>query len=190
MDSSKRPRNQLIAGGLMAVISLVVLVFNLRWVSNVLQGPVEIKLADLRRLEDPTKLPNQWVSFMFDKAVETEVAIVRTRGGQSTPRSRFLLIQVQDRWLIADVPFNHAGNQVTGYLETWSVPLRKETIEKITSKFPNYRLLPFQIDAEYSQRGQCFAMLGVVGFFLITGLVLLGMGLVGMKRQARAEAGY
>jgi hypothetical protein len=161
----------------------VVLILNLRWVSDVLAGPAAIQLTDLQNLRDPSDLPNRWVSFTFGTAKESNLAIVSQRSGKA--RSRFLLIQVGDRWLIADVPADHSGNRITGYLETWSVPLRRESIEKISANFPGHPLMPFQIDAQYNQRGQCFTMLGVMGFLLVCGLVLGLIGLRGVLREAR-----
>jgi hypothetical protein len=173
------PLGQLLIGAGMVVVSLVVLLLNLKWISSVLEGPTEIKLADTQTLQDPRTLPNQGVSFRFDRKEETNLATIQKRSGQE--RSRYILIQVGDRWLLADVLPDFSGNRITGYVGT---AFRQEAIEKVQQGFPQFKLLPFYIDAQYSQRGQCYAMLGVMGFFLVCGIVLSAVGLRGKLREA------
>jgi hypothetical protein len=172
---------QLILGAVLAVASLVVLSLNLKWITSVFEGPVEVRLADLRNLESPRDLPNPWVSFTFDKALDTGVELVSSRS--NAPKARYLLVQVRDRWLIAEVPPDHAGNRVTGYVEAWSAPLNRQVIADIAGKFPQHPLLPVQVDAVYNQRAQCYSLLGVMVFFLICGLALVVMGLATRRRQ-------
>jgi hypothetical protein len=174
---------QLIFGAIMMVASLVVLVMNLKWITTVFAGPVEIKLADLRAVDNPRDLPNQWVSFTFEQGLDTGVQLVSNRS--NTPKARYLLVQVQDRWLIAEVPPDHAGTHIIGYVEAWSAPLNRKVITDIQGKFPGYTLLPVQVDAVYNQRSQCYAMLGVTGFFVIGGLALVVLGLVTRRRLLR-----
>jgi hypothetical protein len=180
IDPVKRAVTMLGLGTVLFLVGIIVLGLNLRWTFNVLRGPTPIKLEDLDAVKTPEDLSNQWVSFTFDNAIDTGLGIVSKRGGRETPRSRFLLIQVKDRWLIADVPAKHEGNQVVGYVETWSVPLRRESMDKIRGKFPNHQMMPFQLNAEYAQRTQCFSMLGIVAACLIIGAVLAGMGVFGL----------
>ena len=176
---------QLIFGAILVVASLVVLSLNLKWITSVFAGPVEIKIADLRNVEDPRSLPNQWVSFTFGNAVETGVALVGSRS--STPKARYLLVQVQDRWLVAEVPPDHVGNEIIGYVEAWSAPLNRKVLEDIAAKFPQHPQLPIQVDAVYNQRVQGYSLLGVMGFFLIAGLALLVAGFLTRRRQLREE---
>jgi hypothetical protein len=174
----KRPVGPLVVGAILILVSLGVLFYNLKWARSVLAGPVPITLDELARVSDPATLPNQWVSFTFDQFGDTGLGIDTTRNGQTTARSRFLLIRVRDRWLIADVPHDHSGNRVVGYLETWWVPLRKQSMDAIKARFPKHAFLPYQIDAQYDQRTQGYSMLGIVGFFLVSGVVLVGTQLV------------
>lgn len=168
----------LLIGLLMVVVSLGVLIWQARWVRSAIAGPVPITAAELRQLDNPAKLDNPWVVYTFDNALDTKLGIAEQRGGVETPRTHYLLTQVQDRWLVTEVPHNFQGQQVTGYLDVWSAPLRKEALEKIGAAMPAQKplLLPFQLDAEYGYRSQCWAMLGLCGFFFLGGLAMVGYG--------------
>jgi hypothetical protein len=168
-------------GAILVVVSAVVLILNLKWITSVFAGPAEIKLSDLRSVDKPSALPNRWVSFTTENSFDTGVGLVSNRS--NTPKAHYLLVQVQDRWLIAEVPPDHGGKRITGYVEAWSAPLNKKAIAEIQSKYPGYALLPIQVDAVYNQRSQCYAMLGVMGFFLIGGVFLVILGLVTRSRQ-------
>ena len=177
---------QLVFGIILAGVSIVVLVLNLKWIDAVFAGPAPIKLDDLRNVKNPRELPNQWVSFIFTKGIDTGVALVSDRS--KTPKARYLLVQVQDRWMIVEVPPDHAGNEVIGYVEAWSAPLNQKVIRDIGAKFPDRPLLPIQVDAVYSQRGQCYALLAIMGFLLVFGLGLVIMSFVTRRRQV--DEGY
>ena len=44
--------------------------------------------------------------------------------------------------------------------------------------------LPYQADAEYSYRGQCWSLLGIDGFLILVGFYLLGLALASEWREA------
>lgn len=190
-DPRKFAVRRLLLGILLGVAALGFLIYQWRWISSAMHGPVPITLDELRQLEDPSTLRNPWVSLTYEQAIDTKLGLVSKKGGQSTPKSAYLLIKVGDRWLITEVPPSHSGREVVGYLDTWSTPLRKKAIDQIKANFPGQQaaLLPYQFDAEYSYRGQCYAMVGVIGFFLLVGIVLAGMGLVGLLRNPRPDYG-
>jgi hypothetical protein len=172
--------------GLACLIGSIVLVlWNLRWVRSAMAGPVKISAAELAKLDDPAKLDNPWVTIPLDGKQETQLGISSKRGGSVTEKSRYLLVPVGERFLIAEVPANHSGNEATGYLDRWSAPLRKEAIGKIEGKFPQLKaqMLPYQFDAEYGYRSQCWAMLGIAGFGLVCGLFLTGTYVVAATRK-------
>lgn len=172
-------------GLIMAAIALGVLIWQARWVRSAMAGPVPITAAELCQLDNPANLQNPWVVLTFNNALDTKLGIAEKRGGVESERSRYLLVQVQDRWLVTEVPHNFQGQQVTGYLDVWKTPLRREALEKIAAQMPaqKARLLPFQMDAEYGYRSQCWAMLGVCGFFVIGGLVMIGYGVQDIMRS-------
>jgi hypothetical protein len=181
---SPTERNQALGraglGAVMAVVGLTLLVYNGKWFWSAWRGPTAITMEELRQLQDPAGLDNPWVYFTFGKSIDTNLGLVRTKSGQqTTPKSKFLLIQVKDRWLIAEVPHNFGGSQLTGYLDVWGTPLRRESIDRIKAEAPEQAnlLLPYQLDGEYKYRVQCFSMAGIAGFLLMTGVVLTYNGL-------------
>lgn len=167
---SKNPRVRLAVGVIIFLGAVGFLLHHARWIWSAFQGPKPITLAALQEVKDPETLPNPWVSFHFDEAIDTGFVMESTKKGTTTPRSKYLLIRVGDRWLIADVPAEFTGNQVVGYLDTWWSPLSRKVIDQVTGRFTDRVILPYQLNAEYSYRGQCFSMLGIAAFFLLAGL--------------------
>jgi len=121
-----------------------------------------------------------------------QLTLVSSKGGQKTPKSRYFLVQVQDAWLIAELPYNHTGSQVTGYLDIWSTPLRREAVSKIHANQPAEanQILPFQLDAEYGYRGQCIAMVGIAIFCIVGGLFVAASGRQAFAPAAASDFGY
>ena len=93
MEPRKRAKAQLAIGVLMVAIGATILFFNWRWTRSALAGPVPITLAELRRLDDPKSLANPWVSFTCDEVIETGLGISSTKSGQTTEKTRFLLVR-------------------------------------------------------------------------------------------------
>jgi hypothetical protein len=178
------PIRPMIFGLLCVAGSLILVLWNVRWVISAVTGPQPMTAAELRQVPDPPAMFNPWVTLSYDASVETNLAMATTKGGQKTQTARFILISLRDRWLIAEVPPDHRGNQVTGYLDVWSAPLRRESIQKIESQFPQMKdqLLPYQLDAVYGYRSQCIAMLILAGIFFVLGLWMFGYGAWGLLR--------
>jgi hypothetical protein len=179
VEKRKLAFTTLVLGLVFVLGSLAVLLWQLSWVKSAYAGPVSITPAQLRQLSDPGTMANPWVSFVYDQSVNTGRGIVRTSLLQTilgTGRSRYILIAIQDRWLIAEVPESHAGNRVTGCLEKWSTPLRREELEAIGARFPAHQMLPYQLDAHYAYRRECMAMLCLVAVFFLVGVFLIIRG--------------
>src|SRR5262249_577465 len=128
---------------------------------------------------------NPWISFTFNEAIDTGLVMERKKGGTTTPRSKYLLIRVGDRWLITDVPASFSGTQVVGYLDTWWSPLSRKVIDQLTGRFRGHDIPPYQLNAEYSYRGQCYAMLGIAGFIFLVGFVVIGLAWSDMRKLKR-----
>jgi hypothetical protein len=165
--------------------SIVLVVWNLRWVSSAMAGPVKMSIAELAKIEDPARLDNPWVTISLAGAENTGLGLTSTKGGSTTNKSKYLVLPVEGRWLIVEVPANHSGNEATGYLDRWGTPLRKEAITKIEAAKSQYKgkFLPYQFDGEYGYRSQCWAMLGIAGFGLVCGIFLTGTWLVAVTRK-------
>jgi hypothetical protein len=58
-------------GILLVIGSVGFLLYNLRWIRSAFAGPVPITLTELRKLDDPGKLTNPWVTFTYEQSVDT-----------------------------------------------------------------------------------------------------------------------
>lgn len=139
---SRNPRVRLVVGAIIFLGAVGSMLYHARWIRSAFQGPKPITLAALQEVKDPETLPNPWVSFQFDEAIDTGFVMESTKKVTTTPRSKYLLIRVGNRWLIADVPAGFAGNQVVGYLDTWWSPLSRKVIDQITGRFTDRDILP------------------------------------------------
>jgi hypothetical protein len=143
--------------------------------------PRAVTAAELLEIKDVKKLSDEWVVYDAPRVVDTEVQIVSGRGRRQT-RTILVLAQVQDRWLIVQVPPDFSGNRLEGRLQEWDSPLYLESMGKVRAKFPQVanRLLPYQLNAE-TERAEVDRQgtrlfgggLGVVGLVcLVIGLKL------------------
>ncbi len=176
VERGKLARARLVLGLLFLLIGLGLPLWQWKWLRSAMQGPAPVTLAELGRLDDPAALPNPWVSFRFDQALETGIETVDTGllpTVLGTNRSRYLLIRVQGAWLIAQVRKDHTGNEVVGYLDRWQTPFARESLEKIRAGFPGLAFVPYQLDAYYAYRREAFSLLGLAGLLLLTGLLLV-----------------
>ncbi len=108
-------------------VGLALLVCNWRWISSAFHGPVQMSIAEVARIKDPSELPNPWVSFISVAPVETGMGLFEE--GTKKPISRYILVGLAGKWLVAKVPYAYQGTRLTGCLETWSVPLRKKSLD-------------------------------------------------------------
>jgi hypothetical protein len=184
----KGAKGGLIFGLIILIPGVGLLVYHNRWIRSVFQGPVPITLADLQKLDDPATLSNPWVSFTFDQAVDTGFVMQQTRSGDTRQRSKYLLIEVGKRWLLADVPADFAGNHAVGYLDKWWSPLSNKVIDQVKGRFRDRDILPYQFNAEYSYRSECYSLLGVSGFFIVAGVALCGYALAAMRKATTATS--
>jgi hypothetical protein len=181
---SKNPWLRMIIGVVIVLGGLGLVLYQQRWVRSVIEGPTPMTLTELEKIQDPQSLSNPWIALTFNDAIDTGFVMNSSRGGNTTARSKYLLIRVGDRWLISDVPAAFAGNQVVGYLEAWWSPLSREVIDKVKTRFPDREILSYQLNAEYSYRTQCFALLGIAGFIVLVGLFVIGLALSDLRKSS------
>ena len=67
--------------------------------------PREFTAAELRDLKIDS-LPDPWISYTFRKGCETMVQLDKSSFAKNQAYSRFILVQVDDYWLAAQVPPN------------------------------------------------------------------------------------
>lgn len=180
---SKSPWIRLVIGIVIVLGAVGFVLYHGRWVRSAFQGPVPVTLASLQEVKDPKSLSNPWISLSFNEAIDTGLVMESTNSGTTTVRSKYLLIQVGDRWLITDVPAGFTGNQVIGYLDKWWSPLSNKVIDQIRGRFPGRDILPYQLNAEYSYKGQCLALLGIAGFIFLVGLAIAGFACSDLRKM-------
>ncbi len=148
-------------------------------------APRTVTAAELAQVKDPAKLADAWVVYEAPKVLDTQVELVSGRFTKKT-KVRFALVQVQDRWLLAEVPPNFAGTRLEGRLTKWNTPFYDNVVSKARTGFPNEcrRLLPVQLDCEFDRatdgqrNDRTFTIgVGVVGFFIL----LLGLKFVTVR---------
>jgi hypothetical protein len=136
----------------------------------------EVTAADLAKADAPAALPG-WISHAPDRWLETGVQYVKLRSRQTT--SRFILVPVEDRWLLTKVDGNFNGVRLEGQLGEFDAV----ALPMVRSALPaeGGRLLPYQLDAEYdiaARRRQEYLQGGTVAGF---GLLLVCCAVGGLR---------
>src|SRR5262245_55442293 len=145
-----------------------------KWHLDVLRGPVPITAAEVLALKSPASLPNQYVTLTASKIVHTDVRLVKTRYGRSETVREYVLVQVGDRWLVADVPPGFRGNRLTGYLAKWTASNDVDALQRLYQELPGRdreRRMPFELNAGDDQVMKSRAFLAVFGSLAGLGLV-------------------
>jgi hypothetical protein len=144
------------------------------------RGPREVTAAELRNLSSLDALPDPWISYTFPKASETAMRLEKTSLGKSQAYSRFILVQVEDCWLAAQVPPHFTGNKLVGKVErlgswdgrTFEKDLSSQIINQIRVSNPDKanRLLPYQVNTVVSYQSRTHS-----GYLLAVGIALVGV---------------
>jgi hypothetical protein len=144
--------------------------------SLAITNPRTVTAAELKQIQTPPKGADRWVVYQADRVSDTGLGTEEERTSR-TDRTRFVLVPVQDRWLIAEVNEEFTGTRLEGQLEVWDGGLAGEAVNKIRQQHAEERdkFLPYQMNAAGgSARASAVAMLlGMVAF------VLFGLGSMG-----------
>jgi hypothetical protein len=141
------------------------------------KGPRVLTADELVAIKDPKDLPSPWVSYTTGQAVaETNMGVGSKRTG-SKPTTRFVLVPVNNKWLIVERGVNAQGKTFEGSLETWPGGPYGEAVEKIRAEHPDKSFLPVQLRAGSPSVGNV-AMCLVIGLMVVGGFgcVLYGFG--------------
>lgn len=143
------------------------------------EGPTEVTLEQLAKVENPSQLPSHWVKVTFDNVVDTGVEMLEVSPGIEKVDYKFLLVQAGDRWMVATVPEDFRGNTLSGQIYHSTIPEDVEAFVEIYEKQKEVhggRLFPFEFraDIDFGENWTTFAYL--VGGFGIVGLVIAGVG--------------
>jgi hypothetical protein len=151
------------------------------------RGPREVTAEELRNLRDFGSLPDPWISYSFPKSSETAVRLETVSLAKHQSYSRFILVQVQDAWLVAQVPPGFTGNKLVGKVErlgswdgrTYEKDLDSKIITQIASSNPDKasRILPYQVNTVIPYQSKTRSGYLLAGAIGLGGLFLGGMGL-------------
>jgi len=140
------------------------------------KGPQEITGEEIAKVTKLADMPHPWVTFTFDKSVQTEFAMVK---GSNQVEWVYDMVQVGDNWLLAGVPRDFQGNRLKGTLQ--SIPKKDlDEISAATQEIHQGRLMPFQFDGhlDFKQNAQAMWWVmasgcGLTGLFFLYGLALM-----------------
>src|SRR5262245_14399419 len=90
--------------------------------------------AELVRVEDPAKVSDKWVVYDAPRVIETEVGIIS--GRKHKTRTRFLLVPVEDRWLVVEVGPGFSGKRIEGRMFEMDSPMYLDALGRIRASFP------------------------------------------------------
>jgi len=157
-----------------------------------LKGPTEVTLAELAKLEDPKQLPSEWIRVKCEKVVEANVVIKRQTDGAVL--TKYLLVQVGDRWMIASVKATSGVSVIDGQLYNNNAFENQNAIAAVVSKYPDLRghIYPFQFHGEvdYRDNGLYIPVLAalIAGLGLTLGCMGIGGISLGLRDPATAQA--
>jgi hypothetical protein len=156
------------------------------------QGPRKVTARELVEFSNAKELPTSYLTYSFTKSIDTGFRINSARvGRQGETKTKYLLVQVKDRWMIAQVKPNFTGDQLEGVAQKWDSPLYNKIIANIVERYPAEakHLLPYQFNAEndyvsesrFTNKSALFiAVLGVLCCF--TGLAAILIRIAAARR--------
>jgi len=156
-----------------------------------LKGPTEVTLDDIAKIEDPAQLPSTWVKVKFDKAVNSEIVLEKTpaNGGVSYVAEKYFIFQAGDRWMIAAVPRDFKGQELSGQIWRRNARQSRDTVDAITKELQathQGKLFPFEFDASEDYGTNWKIGSGIIAFFAAAGGLFSCLGFGGIHRSYRA----
>jgi len=140
----------------------------------------KVTAADLLKIKDIDEVPDddRWIVYEPKAVKEGGVIVVRSRSHQT--ESRFMIVAVGSRWMMAQVGPNMNGYHLDGKLEEWDNEMLRDAMGRLRRlhQHETSRLVPFQMNAEtgkptYDPK-KVGPILGVVGVFgLLFGVAFL-----------------
>ncbi|MGE3809654.1 MAG: hypothetical protein AB7K24_33735 [Gemmataceae bacterium] len=135
----------------------------------ILDGPAEVKTADLAKIDDAAELPTPFVKFTPDKIVPTDLFLIK--GNTDVAVGQVYLVKVGDRWLISILNPKTKSKILEGELRAgrrhWSNELNQ--IQAATTATHGDKLMAFDFFA-YDDWKKDWK----IGFYFILGAGALG----------------
>jgi hypothetical protein len=151
------------------------------------RGPREATADELRNLTSLNSLPDAWLSYSFPKSSETSVRLDTASLGNQQAYSQFILVPVEDCWLVAQVPPGFSGNKLVGKVErlgtwdgrTFEKNLDQKIIAQIKASNPDKanRILQYQVNAVQPYESKVRSGYMLAGGIAAGGLLVGGLGL-------------
>jgi hypothetical protein len=180
-----RPRIRRAFGTFLVLVGLGLTAYSWRWMANAFTGPVPITRNQLLEVGDVADLPNPFVTVPADAVLETDVVRSQTIGRRGTYLLQLYLVQVGDRWLVAEMPPKHKEKTFSGTLSMWSLPdpTQDNLLEEARKRVPpGAEILPILMDGAYPYKVQA------TGMAVVYGLILLAGGFFLLRAGPRSES--
>jgi hypothetical protein len=159
------------------------------------RGPREVTADELRNLTSPDALPDPWIAYTFPRSAETAMRLEKKSLTKQQAYSRFILVQVNDRWLAAQVPPHFTGNKLVGKVErlgswdgrTYEKDMSSQIISRIVTSNPDKAnlLLPYQVNTVTPYQSRTRSGYLLAGGIALVGVILGSMGLTIVRAKAR-----
>jgi hypothetical protein len=179
-------RNLIILGLLAWSIPALVIGLNLRMIRAAFTGPRPLTVAELEKMKDPLREAPYWVSLEADHATPP----VLREGTNNVMSTKYVLIPVGDRLMLAAIPISHEGNVYQGRIVSIGGTADKDRIKLLDEQAKgklSEALAPYQFDGVYSVRGQAFGLLGLMGALFLLGLWPISVALWRIARPERSS---
>ena len=173
------------------VLSAVAVGISCYWGHHVwtaLKGPTEVSLADIAKMQHPEELPSAWVKFPIEKYVKSDVYLEEVRSGVSSVDEEYIVFEAGDRWMIASVPADFNGHELSGQFWESNSPLITEVLAAVaedTKEVHQGKLYPLEFDMASNYGTEWLSFAGVVALVGGGGLLASFIGLGGIFQSFR-----
>lgn len=150
------------------------------------RGAKPVTEAELLALTEADVKATPWVAYNAERVVETDLGLHEPKGKYTNEQTRFVMVPVQDRWLIAERPFEENGNRLEGKLEVWDDGPTKEAAGRIKARYPDLKdkFLPVQLSASRgSISSNATVQLIALGAFVVIGVCCAVSGVFSLPRK-------
>jgi hypothetical protein len=159
-------------------------------VRTAFEGPTQVELSDIARIEDPQQLPSTWVKVTIDKAVKSSYVVESrpSNGGLSHVSEEFLIFQAGDRWMIAGVPRGFSGKELSGNIGRWSSDVSRSAAAKVKFELKathQGKVFPFEFDASEDYAAKWLTVGGIILFFVAAGILFCCLGAGAIRKSYR-----
>lgn len=155
------------------------MIANARYFTNFARGPVPMSPSQLASVTNPNSLTKYFVSVSGDKIFDSGIQHVEQQVNETTNKvesqtvdADYLILVVDERFLIVKVPHGATGTQFRGALVDLPADVRSEIVGQVTNPKVVRLFLPVMLDASnFREEGYwtiaiCLPILGFAGWNL------------------------